>query len=532
MNLSTRKSKIRRQSERGATLILVAISITVLIGASGMAVDLGQAYTTTRSLQLVADNAALDAGRYLTVPETVSLPSPTNNLTVHANNSALQNKSAAGITITQGVWNPAGPTVWNPKSSAFCKATTPPSNNLACNAVQVIATSHTSRLFSHGSAVFSRTAYAETTPEASFSIGSYLLQYNSTQTLVLGSLLGLFGTSADLTAVGFGGMANSYVSIQQLIDASNGVLTPQNVMSASVTAANWDQWMSRAVSSQAALLNCTGSNQPAPCYASHDLVPFAATTGADSSVSMQLCQMVSINGSVCGTQLPQTALAANINVLQTMTTEAELANGNSAISVTTALGLGLPATLTLKLIQPPQVAYGPVGTSASTAQVIGSLALTVPVGLINETLTVPIAAASGTAQLTQLNCTANSLYKATFGNVNTTTSGPNSVTLNGTPIASMTVTGASGGLAFGASVVPPTASTVAAKTNPAWIGLTTAPTVVFGSQAGGLNLLVSGLLNTTLPPVLSPAMQALGLTLAGAAVADLSTSCVAVALVK
>jgi uncharacterized membrane protein len=401
--------------------------------------------------------------------------------------------------------------------------------------VEVTATSHFSRLFSHGTSVLSRTAYAEVTPEASFSIGTYLASYSATQTLVLGGLLGTLGASGDLTAAGFAGMASTDVSIQQLINASGGVLTPQNVMSISTTAANWDTYLSRAVQSQAALLNCTGANPPAPCAANNVLGPFAATSGINSTVSMQLCKFVSVNGLGCGTQLPQTALSANLNVLQTMTTEAELANGNRGIDMTAALGLGIPAMLTLKLIQPPQVVYGPILTSASTGQVSGSLALTVPVlGVGNETLTIPVAAATGTAQLTTITCSANSMFKAQFANVNTTTSGPNSVTLNGTPVASMTVSGASNILVFAAGVVPPTPTTVLAKSNPQWIS-TTNPNLAF-TAPGALGIVteadVAPLLNTILPPILSPLLQAVGVTLAGAAVAYLSTTCAAVSLVS
>ena len=203
---------------------------------------------------------------------------------------------------------------------------------------------------------------------------------------------GKLGASANLTVVGYAGLANTFVSVQQLINASGGILTPTNVMSATLSAAQWDSFLNGAVSSQAALLTCGNTPTPYPCAATSVLRPFVLSPGPLSSTSLQLCQIVSIDGSSCGSQLSQVALSTNLNVLQTLTTEAELANGAGGLDVTAALGLKdtlgnpIPAMLYLSAsaIHPPVVAYGPVGTTASTGQVGATLALTVPVPLAGQ----------------------------------------------------------------------------------------------------------------------------------------------------
>jgi uncharacterized membrane protein len=86
-------------------------------------------------------------------------------------------------------------------------------------------------------------------------------------------------------------------------------------------------------------------------------------------------------------------------------------------------------------------------------------------------------------------------------------------------------------LQYGAPVVPPSPTTAGVNLNPINVATST-PTVSFGSQSGGLPVLVSTLLNTTLPPILGPVLQALGVEVAGAQVADLSTNCDAVSLVQ
>ena len=72
-------------------------------------------------------------------------------------------------------------------------------------------------------------------------------------------------------------------------------------------------------------------------------------------------------------------MSANLDVLQLLTTEAEVANGSNAINVQSALGITGVTSSTLSLVvgQPPQVAYGPVGTTATTAQVTADLKLNV-----------------------------------------------------------------------------------------------------------------------------------------------------------
>ena len=78
-------------------------------------------------------------------------------------------------------------------------------------------------------------------------------------------------------------------------------------------------------------------------------------------------------------------LSTSLNLLQTLTTEAEAANGSNALNVTSALGLTVPGLtisnvqLVLDQSQVPQVAYGPTGTAASTSQVTADLQMNLSV---------------------------------------------------------------------------------------------------------------------------------------------------------
>ena len=176
-----------------------------------------------------------------------------------------------------------------------------------------------------------------------------------------------------LTAASYQGLANSYVTVQQLITASVGVLTPSNILTTSLPASSWLSYLTTAIDTQQSALNCSSTPEPSAC-AAYPVLQSLSFGGSTAT----LCQLVTINGPTCnGGYLSQAGLSASLNVLQTLTTEAEVANGTNAINVQSALGItGVSgATLSLQVVQPPQIAYGPVGTTAHAAQVTADLQL-------------------------------------------------------------------------------------------------------------------------------------------------------------
>jgi uncharacterized membrane protein len=254
----------------------------------------------------------------------------------------------------------------------------------------------------------------------------------------------------------------------------------------------------------------------------------------------------------------QQGLDASVNVLQLLVTEAELANGTNGIDVTSALNLnaalagdpGLSVNnVTLSTVSggPAQVANGPVGTTASAAQVQSTLSMNLTrQGSSLGTLRIPLSAATGAATLSSTTCNDDSLYTMTIAPVNTsaTTSGTNGVTLtlqgnataqgtfsSGTSINSAAFTGPANPAG---SEIPPTAATASAGTNPesrpsTWE--TTSPPVLTFTAANGANSDVSytmGVLDGSYGPVL----QALGITVGGATIAGLAANCGTVSLVQ
>ena len=528
-----------RGDERGATLVLTGICMVLLLWGGAMGVDLGFSVYGSRQAQAMADTAALDLARYINIADNkANNTAATNYLDGKLANVATDNASNAGLTMMLGLWQSGS---FTPESK--CTPASPPLT-YTCNAVDVTANQSVPQIFFGGfrvlgghagsTATTDRSTIAAVTPEASFSIGTYLASLTDPgqQLPVLNALLGTLG-SASLTAVGYQGLANTNVTINQLVTASGGLLTTSNVLTASLSAQEWLTIWTDAVSNQVAQLNCGASPVPSPCNAGTGLTEI--TGGGEIA---QLCHLVSINmGSITSgctnttsttTTLSTPALSTSLNVLQMLTTEAEFANGSSALNVTSALGITGVTTsqLYLTLVQPPQVAYGVVNTTASTAQVQADLQLTLPVlGLLD----IPLSTASGTATLKTLKCQNNSMSSTTIAGATTTASG--NVTLAGTNIATMSITGYSGpSSTFAGGVVPPTASTAAAGTNPYQVA-PASPTPTVTGLSGSTNPIVSTALSTV-TGFLDPVLQAAGVSVGGASIADLSTDCGAVSLVQ
>jgi uncharacterized membrane protein len=513
----------------------VAISMILLLWGGAFAVDLGLTTVGNRQMQAMADTAALDVARYVNIVDTAATSALTSASYLNGKlaNAQTDNGSNATLSETPGVWLNGVFTAENGKvvvgkvtETVFCW-NTHPTLPQPCNAIKVTATQTVPQIFAGGQSTASRSSIASVKPEAGFSIGSYLASMNSQQSAVLTALLGnSIGSAANVTLVGYEGLANTNVTINQLIAASGSLLTTSNVMTTYETGATWQSIWNAAVANQVAQLNCSATPTPSPCSAS------GALSGPDAmdltqSTQVQLCQLVTINGSTCTSgALSNAALFTSLNALQTFTTEAELANGTNALNLGTSLGItGVSdATLTLTLGQIPQVAFGPLGTTASTAQLTADLQLNDGVaGLIN----IPLSAAQGTATLTLLTCAYNSMTETEIQPTTTTVTG--NISVAGIVVGAISVSGlnstTTNALGYGPSVVPPTATTAANDSNPQMVGATT-PTLTSGS------LVVGTLSGSVLNGVVGPILQAAGVSVGGAEVADLSTNCGSVALVQ
>ena len=158
------------------------------------------------------------------------------------------------------------------------------------------------------------------------------------------------------------------------------------------------------------------------------------------------------------TQSPRAGLSASLNVLQTFTTEAEVANGTNAIDVRIRPRHHRRDGCHAEPASHSDLPRWPTVLSArqrATAQINADLQLTGP--LLGGTLDIPVTGAQGTATLQRespvLNRTTRSDRRASRPAATTATA---AVTLGGTSLGTLTLSGAaSTSLPFGASRCAP-----------------------------------------------------------------------------
>jgi uncharacterized membrane protein len=509
--------------------------MVVLLWAGAAGVDLGFSVWGSRSAQAEADTAALDLSKYLDIADAqVSQTATKNYLDGIIAKIKTDNSYGSGTTITEipGKWSNG---VWS--IPVACSTATPPVP-LGCNAVKVTATQKVPQIFYGGfNNLSARTAIAANTPEAGFSIGSFLANVNTQNSQIAGqnTLLGSIG-SANITLVGYEGLETSNVTLNQLISADSTVLSPTNILSVSMTPSQWLSILKTALGNQIINVNCNTSSAPGACEAYNSVLGSMLTF--NSSQQVKICQLFWINpstvpptGNSCSnTSVNTTGLQASLNVMQMLTTMAEVANGSSGVELQAALNISpiTSAKVYISLIQPPVVAYGPVGTQATTAQVnvrvdISALGISL--------LSIALNGATGTATLSNINCSGNAMQQTTITGSTNVASG--TVSLAGIGLGTVSVVGVSSvNKTFAGTNVPPNSSTLANGLNPVLIGSQSPSLAYSGISILNAGVVALGILNGALQTALPQVLSTLGVTVAGAAISDLSTNCAAVSIVQ
>ncbi|HWH34166.1 MAG TPA: TadG family pilus assembly protein [Acidimicrobiales bacterium] len=388
----------RPDGERGAVLILSAVGLAIALLSAAMAVDVGSVIWRKRDLQVVADLAAQDAAQTLG-----TLPAPTDaDAQVLAEESAARNDfdfvtAGNGLSAVVGTFDPA---------TGFTPTTIDP------NAVQVTAAREVPYTFVPGSNTVTVKAVAEFTnvARAAFSIGSSLATFDASNSTILGPLLTtILGTSPAVSAsiLSYQGLAASTVTLGD-VATQLGFASVDDLMTGSATVGQLAQ-------ASANLLNADGET-------SADVVTLVGQIGTSSDAGLDFA-FADIFDIAAGDG--DAAASVGFNVFDMLTSAgqaAQIANGTTFLTVPLTASIPSPfggslvsSTLNLDLIQPPVVsAFGPVGTTASTAQMGLTLTSRIRVASppvlgisaldLDLTLPVDISAAGGTGEITAIDC--------------------------------------------------------------------------------------------------------------------------------
>jgi uncharacterized membrane protein len=367
-----------------------------------LAVDSGRLWLRTRQLQSVADMAALAAAGSLrcTAAPGANLASVQAGAVAAAQAAAVANGFKGDLSTAPNEVSFAAvqPDV-NGRNTLLPLIPFPPA---ALPAVTVVAAQEEpASLFAGGlwgqTVVLTQAATAAPAPpRATYSIGSSLLRVSTTAkdaTLLNGIIGDMLGSTLNLNAVSYQGLANADVSLADLVRASATAGSVEQLLNADLTVAEVVNLAAEAVG--------------------HDQTLTATLNGLRlAAVNNTVIQL----GSILDVSLPGSSSAgeARVNLFDLLLASIMLANGQSAIAIPNlAINLpGLTANAQVSIIQPPQIGSGEPGIdvfrggacgTAQTAQVSARAVVNgnVPLGLVSAALDLVLTAnvAQGSAVL-------------------------------------------------------------------------------------------------------------------------------------
>ena len=341
----------RAADERGAVLAVVALAMTALIGATALAVDIGQLTNNNRTLQARADVIALDAARTLGGQTSVVLSGATGATVLAVQASATRN-SVPFTSLTVDLGNMSGTTftaVATPVIDGVIQAVT---NTSVPKAVRITAKGTVDFAFRQGVQTTNRMAVATQSASAGFAVGSFLVGTTGAQDTVLNSI---FGSAFNAQVLSYQGLASANVTLEAIgLNMPVTALSPTEVLNTSISAKNL------------MLASASALNDGSHTAAVNVLNALAASVTTDTMVRLGDFMKVGVGGATA-------AADAQFNVLQMLTAAAFVVDGSHAITIPQAQvnvpGVG-NVTIELNVISPAQwrlPAY--VGDSADTAQV-------------------------------------------------------------------------------------------------------------------------------------------------------------------
>lgn len=351
-------------AQRGTTAVGMLLMLLFLVTMLGI-VEVSYLYWAKRDTQKVADLAALAGAQQL----NACTANNTNN-TVASGNARTENKFTGPLTIQCGTWDPLANAAISDHFSATPSGASP-------NAVKVVAERTVLPIWGLAGALPTVTAEAVASgqqPTAVFSIGSTLATVSGKS--ALGQALTAVGIDIpEATLVGYNGLATATVTpsglLQQLgvsvptgltVGQVNQLLASQvqahaliDVLNAVVNAAGQQQLLSANATLVNAVTTALGS------------APGQVTLGSNSTTSGLFAQITTPDQGL------QSALNAQVNALQLVSTAIAVASGQHAVQgvVATPPGAipGLNISTAFAVIEPPQIGIGGVGATASTSQV-------------------------------------------------------------------------------------------------------------------------------------------------------------------
>ncbi|MDT9593873.1 hypothetical protein RDV89_12390 [Nocardioides zeae] len=342
----------RRPDQRGAVAVVVAVMLSLLLIAAAFAVDLNMQRVAARDAQAAADLIALDMARELDGSKRSDYDDGALRTAFEA--SVARNAEGFGADVDDFTYDlvvAQGAGGW-----AVAGADEHP------DAVRVRAVGSVDRLFTSGTGGVVRRAVATSDNSACFRVGSFIAGLDTAESALLGPILNaLLGSSVQLDAVSYQGLAGANVSLLSLVETGAlGVGTVDELLElpalrvADLFLASATVLDRQGNAVQADVLRTIAADVGTPTVAVGNLV--SAAPGANA------------------------ALEAGLNVLDLVTSSAFLIQDGRTVAVPN-LGITLPGvasiTSSLTVVEPMKTACRRTGGEVETSQVRLDLTATI-----------------------------------------------------------------------------------------------------------------------------------------------------------
>lgn len=408
-------ANLSRQTQRGAALLMVMGFLLLTLGSLAIVMDSGRLYLEKRKLQRLVDVVALD------VANRSVLCGPTDTSTVRtiAQASAQRNGYSGSLSAGQ---------VEQGKLSIVSGARSFTVNTADPDAVRITATQPVMASFFAGGLLgqqvnLTANAVAERSLLAGISAGTNLLLLDSATSPLLDPLTrALFGKPINLKldALTYRNIAHANVTLGDLLGSDGLDLLGTDLSLGAVnTALATDITLVELIRASVDVLKIEGVT-----YAQLN----SLHTGVKSA-NLALSDIINLGAS--------DSLDAQVNVLDIIMAGAYAANMNNALEIDLSKAkpsISIPGLtdlgLNLKVIEPPQIAFGKAGESspgvprtvANTAQLkLVARAKVTLAPIANLSIGVAINAADGRVWLKEAQCqTLGSPYKVTLNGTTST----------------------------------------------------------------------------------------------------------------
>lgn len=414
--------------QKGAISIFGILALVMLIPLAMLTLDTARFWMVKRQLQAIADISAIEASKGIACNASVA------DILARADAAASRNGykesllSAPNVVELGSVKTVSGQHQFTADGSAQA---------VHIKATKRVPVSLVARGIYGNDIMLTADAVSLTSsPVAAFSAGTSLLALNTLDTSLLNSLLGgMLGTNINLDLVSYQGLADTYLTLGDLINAHIGILNAEELLTYQFSSNELLTLVSNALLSNTSNVASSVIN---------DTIYLAQSAVSNDNISLNA--IINLN------QFAQEdALNAELNLMNLITSIISLSNGLNG--VTLPIGLNLPGLASVdalvNVIEPAQIAIGPpagndsnICTVSKTAQVSVSVPVLVNL-LATIDLSLNVQAAAGSVGLRNIEGN-NSSTDITFESnssavaislTNNAQTGPATISLLGIPLA-------------------------------------------------------------------------------------------------